>query len=321
MKAVVFGGSGFLGSHVADSLTDKGHEVSIFDIVQSSYLREGQKMVNGDILDSVQVRDAVRGADYVYNFAGLADMDSATTRPVDTVNLNIVGNLNILEACLQHEVSRYVYASTIYVYSQKGGFYRCSKQACELYIEEYNRRYNQEFTILRYGTLYGTRADERNSIYSYIKQAMETGHLKVMGNGDEIREYINVKDAARLSVDILAEHYRNKHMILTGHHPMRYRDMLKTITEILGNGLTVEFNDDYSDHYNYTPYSFVPKPGHKLVSNEYLEMGNGLLEVMNDVYQKQTATEKAGALPNYHGEGGAQPVIVNGDSKSATLTK
>ncbi|MFQ5650645.1 MAG: NAD-dependent epimerase/dehydratase family protein [bacterium] len=289
---MVFGGSGFLGSHVADCLSDRNYDVHILDLVRSPYLRKDQKMVEGDILDPVRVCEVVRGADYVYNFAGLADMDSATTRPVDTVNLNIMGNLNILEACVRNHVSRYVFASTIYVYSQKGGFYRCSKQASELYIEEYNRRYGLGFTILRYGTLYGTRADERNSIYSYLKQALETGHLEVMANGEEVREYINVKDAARLSVDILSERYKNKHMIITGHHPMKYIDMLKMIKEILGTELTVEYNDDYSDHYNYTPYSFVPKIGHKLVSNEYLEMGNGLLEVMNEIYQKTRGVEK-----------------------------
>ena len=73
-KVVVFGGAGFLGSHVCDVLSDRGHEVTIFDIVKSEYLREEQKMIVNDILDDQAVIDAIKGADYVYHFAAIADI-------------------------------------------------------------------------------------------------------------------------------------------------------------------------------------------------------------------------------------------------------
>ncbi|MDD2752850.1 MAG: NAD-dependent epimerase/dehydratase family protein, partial [Candidatus Omnitrophica bacterium] len=76
MKITVFGGSGFLGSYVADSLTQRGHDVTIFDLKRSDYLLpKKQKMVVGNILDEKAVSRAVKGADYVYNFAGIADLD------------------------------------------------------------------------------------------------------------------------------------------------------------------------------------------------------------------------------------------------------
>ena len=78
---------------------------------------------------------AVEGKQIVFNFAGIADIGEANVRPVDTVRYNILGNINILEACLNKSVKRYIFASTVYVYSKSGGFYRCSKQACEAYIE------------------------------------------------------------------------------------------------------------------------------------------------------------------------------------------
>jgi len=65
MKVVVFGGSGFLGSHVSDVLSDAGHEVVIYDRNPSDYLMENQKMIIGDILDEKQVKETVKGADYV----------------------------------------------------------------------------------------------------------------------------------------------------------------------------------------------------------------------------------------------------------------
>ena len=287
MKAIVFGGSGFLGSHTADELTASGYEVTIFDNQPSKYINENQNMIIGDILDVDAVFKAIEGCDYIYNFAGIADLDDATTKPIATVELNIMGNINIMEAARAANIKRYIYASSIYVYSEKGGFYRCSKQASEAYIEEYKRRFGLEYVILRYGTLYGPRADERNSVYRYIKQAINEKRIVINGSGDEIREYVQVRDAARLSVQILADKYKNKNIIITGHHPMRFSDMLNMIGEILGNNVDIQFlNQRDKAHYSITPYSYTPKIGHKLVSNLYTDMGQGLLECIDEIYNK-----------------------------------
>ena len=84
MKIVVFGGSGFLGSHVCDKLSDAGHDVAIFDIKESPWKRGDQKMILGDILDEKSIKKAIKGADAVFNFAGIADIDDAKTKPVET---------------------------------------------------------------------------------------------------------------------------------------------------------------------------------------------------------------------------------------------
>lgn len=294
MKAIVFGGSGFIGSHVADRLTEAGYDVTIFDLKPSPYLLPAQEIIIGDILDKKAVSDAVKGCDYIYNFAGMADLDAATTEPLRTIEQNIVGTAILLEATLRSRAKRFIQASTIYVYSDTGGFYRCSKQAAELYVEEYNRKFGLEYTILRYGTVYGPRADSRNSIYRYLKQALDEGKIDCGGTGDETREYIHVRDAAQLSVDILADKYRNKQVIITGHHPMRLRDMLYTIREILSNRIEINFEASKSDtpHYNITPYSFVPKIGRKLVTHEYVDMGQGLLECISEIYDQDMNREQ-----------------------------
>lgn len=285
MKVVVFGGSGFVGSHVADELTERGHEVKIYDLRLSPYLRERQEMIVGDILDKDKVFRAVEGCDMVYNFAGLADLDTAITQPIDTINQNILGNALILDASVKAGAKRFVYASTIYVYSSLGGFYRCSKQAAELYIEEYQKRYGLDFTILRYGTLYGPRADERNSVYRYVKQALVQRKIVGYGTGEELREYVHVRDAAKLSVDVLSEEFKNKYVIITGHHPVKYKDMLNTIKEMIGDKVEIEFRppEKGGAHYGMTPYSFIPKIGQKLVSNYYTDIGQGLLECLHAI--------------------------------------
>ncbi len=284
MNAVVVGGSGFLGSHVADALSERGYLVTIFDLKPSRYRRPDQRLVIGNTLDREAVLESVAGADYVYHFAGLADLDDANSKPLETIEQNIMATGVILEATVRAQVKRFVYASTIYVYSSLGGFYRCSKQAGELYIEEYHRQYGLDYTVLRYGTVYGPRADSRNSVWRYLRQGLLERRIAFPGTGEETREYVHVRDAAKLSVDILSEGFRNQHVIITGHHPMKARDMLGMIQEILNHQVAIEFAGPASSaHYNITPYSFLPRIGKKLVSNCYVDMGQGLLECLHEI--------------------------------------
>ena len=284
-KVVVVGGSGFVGSHVADRLSEVGYQVTIFDLDESAWLRSDQTMVTGDILDGKKLNLTIAGATAVYNFAALADLNQAIDQPLKTVNTNIVGNINVMEACRLHDVKRFVYASTVYVHSREGGFYRCSKQASESYVKEYQRVFGLDFTILRYGSLYGPRADETNGLYRIVKSALSDGVVKYNGHPESMREYIHVEDAARASIDILREDFCNESIVLTGQEPMRVLDVLKMLAEILGfpeNG--VEFiNSNYLGHYVRTPYAYKPEIGKKYIPAMHVDLGQGLLQIINEI--------------------------------------
>lgn len=285
MKAIVFGGSGFLGSHVADSLTENGYDVAVFDMQPSKYLmKDQQKMLIGNILDTSAVMNAVEFCDVVYDFAGIADLDDASTRPVDTVMFNVVGTCNIMDACVKYGVKRFVYASSFYANSDKGGFYRCSKQSAEIYIEEYQRKYGLDYTILRYGSLYGPRSDESNGIRKMLVQALNSGVVKYEGTGDEVREYIHVKDAARLSVQVLQNEFKNCHIVLTGHDAYKIKDIVKVMGEILDKDIRCEYTNQSSElHYNITPYTYKPQSNYKLVNDFYHDIGQGLIECLEEI--------------------------------------
>ena len=285
-QVVVFGGSGFLGSHVADALSDAGYRVRIFDCAPSPYLRADQEMVVGDLLDLDAVNAAARGCAFVYNFAGLADMDDAQNRPLDAVRLNVLGNLHALEAARAAGAKRFVFASTLYVYSESGSFYRASKQAAERFVEAYQERYGLDYTILRYGSLYGRRADRRNGIHRLLRQALETRRIHYSGSGDAMREYIHVTDAARLSVEILDAQYANRHLVLSGQERMAVSNLMKMIAEMIPGRIALEYTENPSSgHYVMTPYSFHPKIGHKLVASDYVDIGQGLLDCLAEIHE------------------------------------
>jgi len=287
MRAIVFGGSGFLGSHVADAITKEGHDVTVFDLNKSSYIREGQTMVIGDILDEDAVQAAIKGHDIVYNFAGIADIYEASEDPIQTIKTNVLGNTIILKASRLNNIKRYIFASSIYVYSKAGSFYRSSKQACECIIEDFNEQYGLPFTILRYGSLYGPRANKQNWVYRILKQAITEKKITRYGDGEEIREYIHVEDAAQCSLKILSDEFENQAVIITGSQPMKVRNVMTMIKEMLDNKIELEFLPSTSNlHYEITPYTFNPKTARRIISNSYIDMGQGLLQCLEDIHKK-----------------------------------
>jgi len=287
MKVTVIGGSGFIGSHVCDYLSHAGYDVVIYDQIESPWLKPKQKIIIGDLMDLDLLDDAIKGADIVFNFAAISDLNEARDKPIETVKINILGNLHVLETCRLNNVKRFIYASTVYVYSREGSFYRCSKQSAEQYVEEYQIRYGLNYTILRFGSLYGPRSDAKNGLYRIVKEALQTGRILYAGSSDAIREYIHVDDAASACVKIIDEEYINQSIVLTGQEPMRVSDLLKMLAEMLGKSDCIEFVDErYEGHYVKTPYAYISKIGKKFVPSMHVDLGQGLLQLINEVQSK-----------------------------------
>jgi UDP-glucose 4-epimerase len=289
-RAVVFGGAGFVGSFVADALTEAGYEVTVFDRVASPYLQANQNGVVGDLLDEGLVSETVQGADVVYNYAAIGDLGDAMGQPVQTVRVNVLGHTIVLEAARQAGVRRVVLASSLYVYSDRGSFYRSTKQACELLTQDYQQAFGLPYTIVRYGSLYGPRATEANFIQSVLKQALTEKRIVRYGDGDELREYIHVWDAAQSSVDLLAPEFANTSVIVTGQQPIRVRDLLTMINEMLGHQVAIEYrepdhpNDEARNwHYRITPYAYRPAIARRLTKSSYLDLGQGLLDLLQQI--------------------------------------
>jgi len=283
-KVVVFGGSGFIGSYLIEELVSSNYEVISADLNMSKYV-DNSLFYQCDIMDSQEVNKIVSGADLVYNFAGFANLDEAIDNPTKAIELNILGNMNILEACVKHNIQRFVYASSAYAMNDKGSFYGISKLTSEKITEEYYKKFGLKFTIIRYGSVYGERDYCNNYIYNLVKKAMLTGEINHNGDGEEIREYIHAADAAKLALEIIeSEEFINEHVILTGVERMHRKELFSMINEMLGNTIDIKLNNDgYDNHYKTTPYFFHPTRSKKLIANPYIDMGQGVLECMKDI--------------------------------------
>ena len=284
-KVVLFGGSGFLGSYVADELIGRGFDVTVADLYKSENV-QNIKFEKIDILNIESIKKILKDVSVVYNFSAVAELDEAINNPISTFQVNVMGNLNILEACREvGGIERFVYASSAYALSSYGSFYGISKQSSEKLTEEYYKKYGLKYTVIRYGSLYGERASNNNSIYKLLKSAIQNKELHYEGSGEELREYIHAADAAKLSVDILEDRqFEDQHIILTGTERLKRIELITMINEIMGNRLKIkQILDKNIGHYKITPYSYHPTVAKKLVANPFIDLGQGLLECIQKI--------------------------------------
>lgn len=158
----------------------------------------------------------MQGCDAVYHCAAVADLDHARDDPRLAIDVNVLGTLTVLEAAAAAGVHHVMHASSVYVFSKGGSVYRTTKQAAENLVQDLAPSLDLDATILRFGSLYGPRADENNAILRLVTQAVTERRIDFWGDGSEIREYIHITDAAALAVDALDPRFAGQSLHITG---------------------------------------------------------------------------------------------------------
>lgn len=257
MNVGVIGGSGFIGSHVVDKLTEHGHKVTVFDIMAPH--RADVRHINLDITDLSKCCVALAGDyDAIYMLAAIADVNDVFKNPVEAGQVNIMAVANVLEACRRAGISRVLLASTVWVYEmalheevdedapllprQVNHIYTASKVAAELYCQSYQKLYNQNFTILRYGIPYGPRARGGTVAAIFVRRALNGEPLTIMGDGSQYRNFIYVEDLAEGNVAALNEKAINQTYNLEGLRPITIKEVAETVKKLVSN-VAVEYKE------------------------------------------------------------------------------
>ena len=278
-RILVTGGSGFLGSHVADELVKQGQEVVVLDLEPPA--SGDRSFILADIRDAHAVNNAMIGCDAVFHCAAIADLDKAREFPRLALEVNVLGTLTALEAAGAAGVQRFMFASSVYVFSNGGSVYRTTKQAAERLVEDFSPVLGLRSTILRFGSLYGPRADPQNAILRLVTQAVNERKIDFWGDGTEIREYVHITDAASLAVTALDPKYAEESLHITGRERVSTLELLQMIDEILGGGIEIKLcNEPFEGRYRLTPYSFTANHGRRLVGDTYVDLGLGLVEAI-----------------------------------------
>ena len=217
MRALVTGGAGFIGSHVADALLARGDEVTVLDNLSNGKrenVPEGARLIEGDIRDPGAAFAEVR-PESVFHLAAQADVRVAVARPDYDADVNVLGTVRVLEAAREHG-ARLVFSSTggaIYGECEEPATedkaleplsqYGTSKLAGEQYLATYNRLYGTGHVSLRYGNVYGPRQDphgEAGVVAIFFNRLAGGETPTVFGDGTQTRDYVFVGDVARATL-------------------------------------------------------------------------------------------------------------------------
>jgi UDP-glucose 4-epimerase len=256
-KAIVTGGSGFIGSHVVDALKDAGYDVTVIDYRVQPH-RQDVGFENVDLMDLSSVLSATRGAEHIFHLAAVSNVNYAYKYPVYTTALNVVGTANVLEAARINGGARVYLASTVWVYNGcpnstsvdeatpfyldgAGHIYTSTKMAGEMICHNYAQLYNVPFTVLRLGIPYGPRMREELLIPVFIKKALNGQPLTIAGKGDQYRNFIYVRDLAEGHVAAMKDAAINQTYNLEGTRKVTVLEVAEGIRKNIGEHVKIEF--------------------------------------------------------------------------------
>lgn len=215
MKALVIGGNGFIGTALVDRLVDRGIEVRVFDRYPSRFKEPvaGVEYVIGDFANHGEVQQAVSGANWVFHLAYTTLPESSNEDPVYDVRSNVIDTIQLLQACVENEVDKFVFVSsggTVYGVPQSVPIkedhpnepicsYGITKLTIEKYLALFHRMKNLEYAVARIANPYGERQNpdaKQGAIGVFLGKIAKGQPITVYGDGQIVRDFIYIYDAA-----------------------------------------------------------------------------------------------------------------------------
>ncbi|MHA1853342.1 MAG: NAD-dependent epimerase/dehydratase family protein, partial [Candidatus Heimdallarchaeaceae archaeon] len=288
-RVVVTGAAGFLGSYIVKNLLKNGDYLVAVDINKLKINHPNMKVIIGDINNEEILLEAMKNVDEVYHLAAIADIDDTRLQPVETMETNVVGTAKCLNAARKSGVKRFVFASSVYVGGSMGSFYGISKQIGEALCKTFFEEFGLPYTICRYGSLYGRGANRWNMIYKLCRALLTKKEFEFWGNGEEIREFIHIEDAARETVRVARDpKYRNTTVLITGHQRMKMKDFFSMVEEMTHLENAIKYKDDREcKHYKRTPYTFCPDLPIRINMNHYIDISEGILDCLKEAAEEE----------------------------------
>lgn len=232
MKVLVTGGAGFIGSHTVDKLIKEKYEVTVVDNLSTGQLKNlnpQAKFINMDIKNpEIERLCKEERFDYVIHLAAQTMVHVSMGNPVFDCEENILGSLNILEACRKTGVRRVVFASSAATYGytdtealpiaennllQPASFYGLSKTTVEKYLALYKAVYGLDYIVLRYANVFGERqgdGGEGGVISIFLRKIANNELVTVFGDGGQTRDFIYVGDIAAANYKALCSAQANQ---------------------------------------------------------------------------------------------------------------
>ena len=224
MRALVTGGAGFIGSHLADALVEAGHEVTVIDDLSRglrSQVPAQARLEVADVTDGLGTILAETRPEIVFHEAAQIDVRRSVADPLFDARTNVLGTVNLLQACADAGVRRLVFASSggaLYGDTDRlptpeshplrpESPYGAAKAAAEIYGSVHRQLYGLEFVALRYANVYGPRQDphgEAGVVAIFTERMLRRQVPTINGDGAQTRDYVYVADVVAANLAAMA---------------------------------------------------------------------------------------------------------------------
>lgn len=263
-KCIIFGGGGFIGSHLAEELLKRGHKVTVFDKLNFSKANiesfiDDISVREGDFHNTIDIRSSVKDADVVYHLVSSTLPAGSNENPVYDVETNLISSLKLFRECVESRVKRTVFLSsggTVYgvpnelpVTEDHPTHPICSygivKKSVEDYLFLFNRLYGLEYFVFRLSNPFGERQNPNSSqgvIPVFISKVLRNEKITVWGDGSTVRDYIYIKDAVSVLAAAAGSDAESGVYNLSTGKGVSVNEILGMISEVSGKGeLNVEY--------------------------------------------------------------------------------
>lgn len=219
-KVLVTGGCGFIGSHIVEALHHE-KEALVLDNLKSGYYENIKAFkttfIQGDVCSYEDVLNASAGVTTIFHLAALISVPESMAKPSETVEINTLGTLNVLNAARENGVKNVVLSSSAAIYGdnpvvpklenmfpEPKSPYAITKLDGEYYCNMFRSEYGINAVALRYFNVFGPRQDP-NSQYAaaipiFVAKALQNEDISIFGNGEQTRDFIYVKDVAQANL-------------------------------------------------------------------------------------------------------------------------
>jgi len=265
MRFVVTGGAGFIGSHIADALANRGDEVVILDNLFSGrmenirHLADSSKVtfLNGSVTDQAFLLKACKDADGIFHEAAITSVPRSVKDPLASNEANVTGTLNVLVAARKCGIKKIVYASSSSVYGDTPTLpkkedmvpnpkspYAITKMTGERYLEVFHDLYGLDTVSLRYFNVFGPRQDPKSEysavIPKFITKILHHESPVIYGDGSQTRDFTYVKDVVQANIRAMESGAQGVFNIAYGNRITLIK-LARTIMGALGEDLPVKY--------------------------------------------------------------------------------
>ena len=270
MKILITGGAGFIGSNLAKRLVKDGHEVVVLD----SLLR-GNKLdkwtysritfVKGDVRSRKLVDECSKDCDVIFHFAAVLGVDIVADNPVETMDVEVIGTRNVVEAAEKNNVKYLLYASTSGIYSHSAivknalteevlvdprTSYAMAKRYNEIYLASHHEERNLNVISLRFFNVYGWNQDNRMVVPRFFEQAIDNKEITVFGSGKQTRDFTYIDDTVEACIRLMC--IEGSHIVnIANEAEWNIEDLASEIKYITGSNSKISYIEAPRKRYDY----------------------------------------------------------------------